>query len=67
MKVKNLNNENFLIQVSRYGFFAEQFPECFSSEKFSNVVEQLKDTVLEKADKTVVNSLLNTVSENTYY
>lgn len=41
MKVKNLNNKNFLIQVSRYGFFAEQFPECFSSEKFSNAVEQL--------------------------
>lgn len=64
MKVKNLNNKNFLIQVSRYGFFAEQFPECFSSEKFSNVVEQLS-TEIGTSKKQATYGRKNTTSPST--
>ena len=33
-----LNKNNFISQVVKYGFFAEQIPECFSSAKLSNKI-----------------------------
>jgi len=36
MSINKLKKENFLDQVSRYGFFAEQFPSCFSTEQFAD-------------------------------
>lgn len=36
-----LDRKNFLKQVTHYGFFAEQFPTCFSSELFSAQLPEL--------------------------
>ncbi|RNC29222.1 MAG: hypothetical protein AWM53_00871 [Candidatus Dichloromethanomonas elyunquensis] len=44
-----LNKENFISQVVRYGFFAEQIPECFSSAKLSNKLDEIMPFVSLKA------------------
>lgn len=36
-----LEKENFIKQITEYGYFAEQFPSCFSSIKFSNNLNEL--------------------------
>ena len=38
---KKLDSKNFIDQITRYGFFAEQFPDCFSSETFANNLPDL--------------------------
>lgn len=41
MRLTELNSTNFVEQITRYGFFAEQFPECFSTELLANNLSQL--------------------------
>lgn len=40
MKEK-LKPDNFLEQITQYGYFAETFPDCFSSKQFSEYVLEL--------------------------
>ena len=40
-----LNKQNFLEQVTRFGYFAEQFPACFSSTLFSEYLSELAPLV----------------------
>lgn len=44
-----LNKDNFISQVVRYGFFAEQIPECFSSAKLSSNINDIMPAVSLKA------------------
>ena len=39
--VKKLTGDGFINQVSRYGYFAEQFPDCFSSTTFADSIQEL--------------------------
>lgn len=41
MSLKRLNKQNFLDQITRHGFFAEQFPTCFSSKSFADNIDVL--------------------------
>ena len=36
-----LNENSFLYQTVRYGYFAEQFPDCFTSETLSLHIDEL--------------------------
>ena len=38
---KKLTGSNFIEQVAKYGFFAEQFPDCFSSTAFADGLPEL--------------------------
>jgi len=44
-----LNKDNFISQVVRYGFFAEQIPECFNSVMLSNKIKEIMPMVSLKA------------------
>ena len=46
MNIKRLDKDNFLDQIVRYGFFAEQFPSCFSSDAFADNLEYISESVL---------------------
>ncbi len=49
---KKLDGKNFIDQITRYGYFAEQFPDCFSSESFANNLNKLLPLIsLRKAQK----------------
>ena len=49
---KKLDGKNFIDQITRYGYFAEQFPECFSSESFADNLNNLLPLIsLRKAQK----------------
>ena len=41
MSFTRLNKHNFLDQIVRYGFFAEQFPTCFSAQAFADSISVL--------------------------
>lgn len=41
MGTKKLNEKNFIFQICQYGFFTEQFPECFNSESFTKSLDDL--------------------------
>lgn len=41
MGTKKLDKKNFLFQISQYGFFTEQFPECFNSGSFAKALDEL--------------------------
>ena len=45
MSHKKLDKDNFLEQIVRYGYFAEQFPDCFSSDDFASHLGVLSKTV----------------------
>lgn len=45
MSHKRLDKDNFLEQIVRYGYFAEQFPDCFSSDAFAAHLGVLSKTV----------------------
>ncbi len=45
MNQTKLNKRNFLEQITKYGFFAEQFPHCFTSEALSTHLAELTRTV----------------------
>lgn len=45
MSHKKLDNDYFLEQIVRYGYFAEQFPDCFSSDDFASHLGVLSKTV----------------------
>ena len=48
-----LNNENFLSQIVKYGYFAEQFPRCFTTELLLNHLPELMPLIsISKAQKT---------------
>ncbi len=34
-----LNKNNFIKQIVEYGYFAEQFPECFNSKGLTSHIE----------------------------
>lgn len=52
---KKLDGKNFIDQITRYGYFAEQFPECFSSESFADNLNNLLPLIsLRKAQKTAL-------------
>ncbi len=36
-----LKSENFIEQITEYGYFAEQFPSCFSSKVFASRIDEL--------------------------
>jgi hypothetical protein len=36
-----LNGKNFLVHILKYGFFAEQFPNCFSTKQLVEHVDEL--------------------------
>ncbi len=38
---KELKKENFLEQITRYGYFAEQFPDCFSSDELADHLPEI--------------------------
>ena len=38
---KKLDGKNFIDQITRYGYFAEQFPDCFSSDSFADNIDDL--------------------------
>lgn len=46
----NLNKSNFLEQIIQYGYFAEQFPTCFSTRRLLKHIYEL--TPLVQTDKT---------------
>ena len=49
---KKLDGKNFIDQITRYGYFAEQFPDCFSSESFADNLNNLLPLIsLRKAQK----------------
>ena len=59
MSTKKLDAKNFLEQITKYGFFAEQFPECFSSKSFSknvNALLPLVSTNKNEIKKSIKNS-----------
>ncbi|MBR5545183.1 MAG: RNA-directed DNA polymerase [Clostridia bacterium] len=41
MGIKKLDKKNFIFQISQYGFFTEQFPECFNSASFARALDEL--------------------------
>lgn len=45
MKATVLNKTNFLPQIVRHGFFAEQFPNCFSTSKLTENIADLSALV----------------------
>ena len=45
MSHKGLDKDNFLDQIVRYGYFAEQFPDCFSSDDFAAHLPELSKAV----------------------
>lgn len=45
MSYKKLDKDSFLKQIVRYGYFAEQFPDCFSSDDFASHLDLLSKTV----------------------
>jgi len=40
MEIK-LKNTTVVEQIARFGYFAEQFPDCFSSEQFAYYLDAL--------------------------
>ena len=61
---KKLTGENFIRQVCTHGFFAEQFPECFTSENFAKHVSELLPLV-EATKSQRDKSKTNTTSPST--
>ena len=51
MAVIQLTKENFVEQITRYGFFSEIIPECFTSEKLANQVDDIIFNVKIKGKK----------------
>ena len=50
---KKLEGKSFIDQVARYGYFAEQFPDCFTSEIFADKLPELLPLIsVGKAQKT---------------
>ena len=50
---KKLEGKSFIDQVARYGYFAEQFPDCFTSEVFADKLPELLPLIsVGKAQKT---------------
>lgn len=45
MPAQRLDKDNFLEQIVRYGFFAEQFPNCFSSDLLADNLDLISNTV----------------------
>lgn len=41
VQTPKLKSENFIEQVAEYGYFAEQFPSCFSSKIFASKLDEL--------------------------
>lgn len=62
--VKKLNDRNFLFQIAQYGFFAEQFPECFNSERFAASLNELLPLVY-TSKKQAQSGKKNTTSPTT--
>ena len=48
MKVE-LTSSNFIKQITMYGFFAEQIPDCFSSQSFAADINELNELIKGKA------------------
>lgn len=61
---KKLTGKNFVSQVCTYGFFAEQFPECFTSENFAKHINELLPLV-EATKSQREKSRKNTTSPST--
>lgn len=60
-----LNKDDFIKQIVEYGYFAEQFPECFNSKEFANHIDELIPLApCTKAQAKKVNS--NTTQPTTY-
>ena len=57
MNQTKLNKNNFLQQVTKFGFFAEQFPHCFTSEALSDHLSELVPTVKTKKNITAPSTL----------
>ena len=64
---KKLNRKNFIDQITRYGYFAEQFPDCFSSESFADNLDELLPLIpIGKAQKTKVKNITAPTTLSTY-
>ena len=64
---KKLNGKNFIDQITRYGYFAEQFPDCFSSESFADNLDELLPLIpIGKAQKTKVKNITAPTTLSTY-
>ena len=46
-----LNKDNCLYQIAKYGFFAESIPKCFDSSKFADYILSMHSNGLDNAKK----------------
>ena len=64
---KKLDGKNFIDQITRYGYFAEQFPDCFSSEDFANKLTELLPLIsVAKAQKSKAKNTTAPTTLSTY-
>lgn len=64
---KKLDGKNFIDQITRYGYFAEQFPECFTSDHLADELSNLLPLVsVGKAQKSKSKNVTAPTTLSTY-